>query len=74
MDYSPVLTQSENLSDHLVLIESEFTNLKILKGVAPDINEESMRVVKQMPRWSPGLMEDEPVNVQYNLPISYTMR
>jgi TonB family protein len=58
----------------VVNVIGEITDLKILKGVAPDINEESIRVVKQMPRWSPGLMDDEPVNVQYNLPISYTMR
>jgi hypothetical protein len=32
-----------------------------------------MRVVKEMPKWKPGKQDGKPVNVQYNLPIKFTL-
>lgn len=47
---------------------------KIIRGVHASLNEESLRVVKLMPNWYPGIQRGVPVNVQYNLPIKFVLK
>lgn len=37
------------------------------------LEEESIRVVKKMPKWKPGKQNSQPVSVQFNLPVRYTL-
>ncbi len=53
--------------------DGSITGVKILRGVQPDIDAEAMRVVKAMPAWTPGYQDDEPVRVQFNLPIRFVL-
>ncbi|WP_343673396.1 energy transducer TonB [Chitinophaga sp.] len=38
------------------------------------LEEESIRVVKKMPKWKPGKQNGEAVSVQFNLPVRYTLQ
>lgn len=38
------------------------------------LEEESIRVVKKMPKWKPGKQNSQPVSVQFNLPVRYTLQ
>ncbi len=49
------------------------SNVKILKGVTPNINNEAIRVVKNMPKWKPGKQRGKSVRVTINLPIRFTL-
>lgn len=53
--------------------DGSITNVKVLKGVTPNINAEAERVVKKMPRWKPGRQRGKPVRVAINLPIRFTL-
>lgn len=46
---------------------------KILRGVHPALDEETLRVIRSMPRWSPGLLDGKPVKVQFNMPLKFTL-
>ena len=46
-------------------------DVKILRGVRPELDEECIRVVKAMPKWEPGTQNGRKVNVQYNLPLNF---
>ena len=48
-------------------------DIQVLRGVNRYLNEEAIRVVKYMPRWSPGLQNDKPVRVQLNLPVKFKL-
>ena len=37
------------------------------------LEEEAIRVVKEMPKWTPGSHQGQKVSVQFNLPIRYTL-
>ncbi|MBS0026884.1 TonB family protein [Chitinophaga sp. 22321] len=39
-----------------------------------DLENEAIRVVKAMPKWKPGVQNSHQVNVQYNLPIRFTLQ
>ena len=38
------------------------------------LDEEAMRVVKSMPAWEPGKQKGKPVDVKYNVPITFSQK
>ena len=46
---------------------------EVLKSVEgyPEFDKEAIRLVSSMPTWKPGTINDEPVNVRYNLPVRF---
>ncbi|OFX57892.1 MAG: energy transducer TonB [Bacteroidetes bacterium GWA2_30_7] len=49
------------------------TEVKILRGVDPYLDKEALRVVNNMPSWSPGKQRGKPVKVSYQVPIKFTL-
>jgi protein TonB len=49
------------------------TNVKLLRGVDKYLDSEAIRVVKSMPKFSPGRQRGKPVKVQYNIPITFKL-
>ena len=49
-------------------------NVKVLRGIGGGCDEEAIRVVQKMPKWTPGKQRGKSVKVQYNLPIKFTLR
>jgi len=49
------------------------TDVKILRGIGGGCDEEAIRVVKAMPKWTPGKQRGKSVRVQFNLPIQFTL-
>ncbi|NJN34811.1 MAG: TonB family protein [Saprospiraceae bacterium] len=54
--------------------DGSITNVKVKKGVHKSIDEEALRMVKNMPKWSPGAEEGEKVRVAYTLPIKFALQ
>lgn len=46
-------------------------NIKIIKGIREDLNNEAIRLVKMMPNWKPGKQNGRSVNSRFNLPIDF---
>lgn len=49
-------------------------DIEILRSVNKMLDEEAVRVVQQMPDWTPGRQHGKPVSVYYTLPIKFTLR
>lgn len=54
--------------------EGDVKDIKVLKGVHDDIDNEAVRVVRAMPNWQPGVHEGKKVNVAFNLPIYFKLK
>ena len=54
--------------------KGEVKDVKVLRSLGGGTDEEAIRVVKSMPKWSPGKQRGKAVKVQYNLPIRFTLR
>ncbi len=54
--------------------DGSVSNVKVLRGVDNNLDNEALRVVNMMPRWTPGMQNGHMVRVQYNLPIRFTLR
>ena len=49
------------------------TDPKVVRGVDPLLDAEAIRVVKLMPRWTPGVQDGKAVDVLYVLPIMFSL-
>lgn len=47
--------------------------VKAMKGPGHGCNEEAVRVISQMPDWTPGLKDGKEVKVSFNIPISFNL-
>ncbi|MDD2562767.1 MAG: TonB family protein [Salinivirgaceae bacterium] len=54
--------------------KGNITKIKVLRGVDPSLDSEAVRVVENMPRWTPGKQRGKAVYVSYNLPISFVLQ
>jgi len=54
--------------------EGKIKEAKILRGIGGGCDEEALRVVKSMPDWKPGRQNGRSVQVQYNLPVNFTLK
>lgn len=52
----------------------EVTDVKIKRGVSPELDEEAIRVVKLMPKWKPAHQEGKLVKQQFSFPIRFILR
>lgn len=48
--------------------------IQVLRGVDPTLNKEAIRVVKMLPRFSPGKQRGKAVNVWYQLPVTFKLQ
>jgi periplasmic protein TonB len=54
--------------------DGSIQNATVVRGIGGGCDEEALRVVKGMPNWKPGKNNGKPVNVTYNLPVSFKLQ
>ncbi len=48
--------------------------VKVIRGKDPDLDKEAVRVVKSLPKFIPGKMNGQAVNVWFTLPITFKLQ
>ncbi|CAG7581041.1 MAG: putative transport protein [uncultured marine phage] len=51
--------------------DGSISDVKIAQSESDGLNNEAMRLVKTMPKWSPGEQAGKPVSVEFTLPIFF---
>lgn len=51
----------------------EITDVNILKGIHPSLDDEAIRVIENMPEWEPGIDQNRIVRVRFSLPIVFKL-
>ena len=46
----------------------------VMRGVDPYLDKEALRVIKMMPKWSPGKQRGKPVRVKYTVPVMFRLQ
>ena len=65
--------QGRVLIGFVVETDGSLTNIRILKGVHPNLDTEALRVFKQSPKWNPGTQHGVPVKVNYAMPLNFSL-
>lgn len=58
----------------VVAKDGSIENVEVIRGIGSGCDEESIRVVKNMPKWTPGEQRGKKVRVKYTLPIRFSLR
>ncbi len=58
----------------VVNTRGEVTDVKIARGVDPNLDKEAIRVVSSMPKWQPGMQRGKAVKVSYTVPINFVLQ
>lgn len=53
--------------------DGHISDVTVLRSVDPSLDKEAIRVVRNMPRWTPGKQGGEPVRVRYTIPVSFRL-
>ena len=54
--------------------DGTLSNLKIKKSIDASLDKEALRVVKAMPKWTPGKQDGENVSVKHSVPITFKLK
>ncbi len=66
-------TQGIVVVQFVVDADGSVTNAHVTTSVDPYLDEEALRVIKSMPRWTPGKLNGKPVRVKYTTPIKFRL-
>ena len=58
----------------LVKENGKVADIKVMRGVSPELDAEAMRVVGLMPDWIPGKQRGKAVAVKYTMPIMFRLQ
>ena len=52
----------------------EVSNINIVRGVDPSLDEAVITALKAAPTWSPGKQRGKPVNVSFSIPVKFILQ
>jgi len=75
----PALAKENNITGKVYVTfvvekDGSIANPRILRDIGGGCGQEAIRVVKAMPKWTPGKQRGKAVRVQYNLPVSFVLQ
>ena len=60
--------------EFIVKKNGSIKKIKAVKSPHPTLSKEAIRVVKAMPKWEPGTVDGEPVDVKFVLPVTFRLQ
>jgi protein TonB len=54
--------------------DGSITDIKVVRSVDPSLDKEAVRVIKAMPKWTPGKQNGSAVRVKFTLPVTFTLQ
>lgn len=75
----PVVAQENGVQGRITVqfvVEKDgsISDVHVLRGVDPSLDKEAVRVVKSMPRWTPGKQNGINVRVNYRVPVLFRLQ
>ncbi|MGE4288124.1 MAG: energy transducer TonB [Salinivirgaceae bacterium] len=53
--------------------KGEVEQVKVVRGVDPSLDKEAVRVIQNLPKWTPGSQRGKPVRVSFTVPINFQL-
>lgn len=54
--------------------DGAISNVKVIRGVSPELDNEAKAVIASMPKWEPGKQNGSPVRVSYTVPVYFALK
>lgn len=74
----PVVAQENGVQGRVIVSfvverDGSITDVRVVRSVDPSLDREASRVVRSMPRWSPGKQNGSAVRVKYTVPVVFRL-
>ena len=77
MKYPPVAEetgiQGRVVCQFVIEPDGSISTVTVAKGVDPSLDREAVRVIKAMPKWTPGKQNGKAVRVRYTMPVTFML-
>lgn len=75
----PVVAQENGVQGRVTVSfvverDGSITDVRVVRSVDPSLDREASRVVRSMPRWSPGKQNGSAVRVKYTVPVVFRLQ
>ena len=75
----PVVAQENGVQGRVIVSfvverDGSITDVRVVRSVDPSLDREATRVVRSMPRWSPGKQNGSAVRVKYTVPVVFRLQ
>lgn len=67
-------TQGRVIAQFIVNKDGSICDVKIVRGVYESLDNEALRLIKDMPKWKPGMEKGEVVRVKYTVPVVFRLK
>lgn len=58
----------------IIDVDGSVKNVKVTRGVNSEFDAEAVRAVRNMPRWTPGMIDGVPVKSYFDLPVNFKLQ
>jgi TonB family protein len=65
--------QGRSVIGFVVEKDGSISNVKPIKGIGKALDDEAIRVIKEMPNWKAGMQGGKPARCSFTMPISFTL-
>ena len=75
----PVVAEENGVQGRVIVTfiverDGSINEVKVAKSVDPSLDREAVRVVRSMPKWTPGKHKGEAVRVKYTMPVTFRLK
>ena len=75
----PVVAQENGVQGKVIISfvverDGSISDVKVARSVDPSLDREAQRVVKSMPKWTPGKQNGQTVRVKYTVPVVFRLQ
>ncbi|RYY27513.1 MAG: energy transducer TonB [Sphingobacteriaceae bacterium] len=60
------------IASFVVSKNGSIQDVRILRGLNAEADQEVVRVLEESPKWNPGIQKGKAVNVAYTMPVNFT--
>lgn len=66
-------TQGRVIAQFIVNTDGSTSDYQVVRSVSPELDAEAIRVLSQMPTWTPGYQRGKAVRVKYTVPVTFRL-
>ena len=54
--------------------DGSLKDIEVIRGIDPSLDREAVRVIREMPKWNPGVQNNMAVAVKYTVPVTFRLQ
>lgn len=66
--------QGRVICSFIINPDGSISDAEVTQGVDPSLDKEALRVINQMPKWTPGMQRGKAVKVKYTTPVTFRLQ